>query len=55
MDKLRGLRWYLILVILGFSFFAYSQLIGWRWVGATRTEPPANNPQQQGYRYYNHK
>ncbi len=54
MEKLRGLRWYLALAIVGFSFFTYSQLIGWRWIGATKTEPPENE-HQRGYRYFNHK
>lgn len=49
-DDLKGLRVYLIVVLVGLSFFAYAQSIGWKWVGATNTEPP-DGQQQHGYRY----
>ena len=53
-DYLKGLKVYLVIVLVGLSFFAYSQSIGWKWLWATNTEPPAGE-RQHGYRYFYHK
>ncbi len=52
MDRLRGLKWYLVLVILGLSFYSYSQIIGWRWIWSTKTEPPSKEEQLRNRNYY---
>jgi hypothetical protein len=54
MDKLKGLRWYLTLVIMGFSFYVYSQLTGRKWLWSTKTDPPSKD-HPSGYRYFFHK
>ncbi len=54
LDYTKGLRLYVIIILVVLSFFAYSQNVGWRWIGATNTEPPAGE-QQHGYRHFYHK
>jgi hypothetical protein len=53
-NYLKGLKWYLAFLVMVLSFFLYSQAIGWKWLGATHTTPPAGE-QQRGYRYFYHK
>ncbi|MEI9918581.1 MAG: hypothetical protein WDO14_07240 [Bacteroidota bacterium] len=59
-DNFKGLRWYMVTVLMALSFFAYSQSIGWLWVGSTKTKPPADQVggargTHGGYRYLHHK
>jgi hypothetical protein len=51
--SIKGLRVYLVAIFLLFSFYTYSQAIGWRWWFATETTPPAG--EKQGHRYFFHK
>lgn len=54
-DKLKGLRWYLTLVILGISFYTYSQMTGWNWFGSAPTETQSGTRSPGTYRYFFHK
>jgi hypothetical protein len=51
--NIKGLRIYFIAVFLLFSFYAYSQAVGWRWWFATETSP--SDGENRGYRYFLHK
>jgi hypothetical protein len=53
-NSLKGLRIYLGVVILGVCFLAYSQAIGWKWIGASGTTPPEGE-KKNGFRYFYHK
>lgn len=55
MEKLKGLRWYLTVVILSISFYTYSQMTGWRWLWSTPTETQPGGTHPSGYRYFFHK
>jgi hypothetical protein len=55
MEKLKGLKWYLTVVILGLSFYTYSQVTGWRWLWSTPTEQSGSGSRPTGYRYFFHK
>jgi hypothetical protein len=56
-DNFKGLKIYLVAVLVGLAFFVYSQHIGWKWLGATKTQPPTDQQGGSGarYRYLHHK
>ena len=54
LNNLKGLRIYLVIILVGLSFLAYSQSVGWKWLWATRTERPEGD-RHPGYRYFYHK
>lgn len=53
LKELKALRYYLAFVFLVVSFYVYSGVVGWKWIGATSTE--TNTTENQGgsrYRYF---
>lgn len=51
--SLKGLRVYFTIILVGITFFIYSQLIGWKWWWATDAKPSEGG--QRGFRYFYHK
>ena len=50
----KGFKIYIIVVILALGFMSYSQMVGWRWIGATHTDAPEGE-RKSGNRYFYHK
>lgn len=50
-----ALRYFIVFALLMLSFYAYSGIKGWKWIGATKTEKAERNSDGT-YRYrYFHK
>jgi hypothetical protein len=55
-NDFKGLRVYMIVLLICLCFFTYSQATGWKWIGATSTSPPTGDEKTRGgYRYFYHK
>jgi hypothetical protein len=53
-DELYALRYYFGFVLVLVSFYVYSGVTGWKWVGGEKTEKEKPEGGTHGGRYYRH-
>lgn len=54
-DELKGLKYYLGISAVVISFYIYSNMVGWRWLNATKTTQERSTTRGHSRGYFYHK
>lgn len=52
LKEINSLKYFILLALVIISFYVYSGITGWKWLGATSTETEKPEQQQHQNRYF---